>query len=183
MRELPDLRPSTIGAHILVVAGVALTWILLFRANEILFSAFRHTDFASWIFLPAAVRMLSVMLFRWPAAIGLFIGALATADPSDDPADAVVIAALSGLAPMLAFLLCQKCLGMAPNLAGLRPLGLLRFAVAGAVANVLLLNGYLALINSADAHPLSIAVVFVGDLLGTLIVLYLAALILRFVRV
>jgi hypothetical protein len=40
--------------------AVALLWVLLFRLNRWALSSFDVTVFISWIFLPAAIRMLAV---------------------------------------------------------------------------------------------------------------------------
>ena len=41
--------------------AVALLWVLLFRLNRWAFSSIDVTVFISWIFLPAAIRMLAIM--------------------------------------------------------------------------------------------------------------------------
>jgi len=174
---------SSFGAMILFVLGVALLWVALYQFNAWLFDEIHLTGFISWIFLPAAIRMLSVMIGGWTGALGLFVGALLTNLNllMFEPLNAVVIAALSALGPLVAVYLCTRWLRLPNDLAGLQRSQLLVFAVAGAVFNVFPHNLYFYLTGlSYDAWS-GILPMFVGDLAGTLIVLYLASFSIRLV--
>jgi hypothetical protein len=64
-----------------VAASVAALWVGLFKFNSIFFEYLGVSQYISWVFLPAAIRMISVMLFDWVGAAGLFVGAVITSDP------------------------------------------------------------------------------------------------------
>jgi len=57
---------------------VSLTWILLFYLNALIFQTLSINHLVSWIFLPACIRLLSVLIFEWAGVFGLFLGALVT---------------------------------------------------------------------------------------------------------
>ncbi len=58
------------------MSGVAVLWVTLFKLNEWLFSTFEFAEHVNWIFLPAAVRVAAILLFRVRGAVGLFVGGL-----------------------------------------------------------------------------------------------------------
>ncbi|MEI8402611.1 MAG: hypothetical protein WCG12_17555 [Alcaligenaceae bacterium] len=134
--------------HVLTIAAsaiaVALLWVLLFRLNRWAFSSIDVTIFISWIFLPAAIRMLAVMACDWAGALGLFAGALFTsqADPAAGLTDGLVLAFLSATGPLVAFWLCTRLLSLPVTLTGLTARQLLVFAAVGAVLNAVPHNIY-----------------------------------------
>lgn len=174
---------SKTGAMILFVIGVAFAWIALFQVNVWLFSEINLTSFISWIFLPAAIRMLAVMIGGWTGALGLFIGAIITnlSLLEFEPSNVLILAALSALGPLVAVHLCTRWLQLPGDFAGLQRSQLLVFAVAGAVFNVFPHNLFFYTTGlSYDAWS-GLLPMFVGDLVGTLIVLYLASFSIRMV--
>jgi hypothetical protein len=172
----PNHRPG-IGAMILFALGVALAWVALFQVNVWLFSEIHLTTFISWIFLPAAIRMLAVMIGGWSGALGLFVGAILTnlSLLELEPFNVLILAALSALGPIVAVHLCTRWLQLPGDFAGLQRSQLLVFAVAGAVFNTFPHNLFFYTTGlSYDAWS-GLLPMFVGDLAGTLIVLYLAS--------
>lgn len=166
---------------ILFVLAVAVSWLVLYELNTFLFADIHMTSFISWIFLPAAIRMLAVMIGGWAGALGLFLGAVFTNLEllEYEPFNVLMIAALSALGPLFAVYLCTRWLKLPDDLAGLQRSQLLVFAVAGAVFNVFPHNLYFYMTGlSFDAWS-GILPMFVGDLAGTLIVLYLASFFIR----
>jgi len=178
--KLTHHRLSTV-AMILFVLGVALAWFVLFHMNTWLFSRIHHTGFISWIFLPAAIRMLAVMVGGWLGALGLFLGAILTnlSLLKYEPFNIVILAGLSTLGPLVAVTLCTRWLKLPQDLAGLQYLQLLVFALAGAIFNTIPHNLYFYFTGLSPDAWSGIVPMFVGDLSGTLIVLYLTSLVLR----
>lgn len=160
---------------------VVLLWTGLFYLNEWLFSALSLSSVINWIFLPAAIRMLAVMALGWVGVAGLFVGALFTTDLVVHAGwyDAVVIAFLSALGPMFAVSACNRWLGMNEDLAGLRPSQLAVFSLAGAVCNVVPHNIYFFFSGHTPDIFSGMLPMLVGDLLGTLVILYFASLALK----
>jgi hypothetical protein len=160
---------------------VVLLWTGLFYLNEWLFSAVSLSSVINWIFLPAAIRMLAVMALGWIGVVGLFIGALLTTDIVTHSGwhDAIVIASLSALGPFVAVHACKQWLGISEDLSGLRPAQLLIFSLAGGVCNVVPHNIYFFFSGYTQDLFSGMVPMFVGDLLGTLVILYVASLALK----
>jgi hypothetical protein len=161
--------------------AVALLWVLLFRLNRWALSSFDVTVFISWIFLPAAIRMLAVMVCDWSGALGLFVGALFTSqtEPAADLTDGVALAFLSAIGPLLAFWLCTRLLSLPSTLTGLTAKQLLVFATLGALLNAVPHNIYFYWSGRMTSPVEGLVPMFLGDLLGTLFVLYATSIALR----
>jgi hypothetical protein len=171
----------SIGAMFLFSAGVAIAWVVLYEINSWLFSDLHISGFISWIFLPAAIRMLAVMIGGWAGALGLFVGALLTNLEllRYEPFNVLVMAALSALGPLLAVYLCTRWLKLPNDLTGLQRSQLLVFAAVGAVFNAFPHNLYFYMTGLSPDAWSGILPMFVGDLVGALAVLYLASLSIR----
>jgi len=165
------------------VVAVALLWVLLFRLNRWALSSFEVTVFISWIFLPAAIRVLAVMVCDWAGALGLFVGALFThqTDPAASLSDGLVLAFLSATGPLLACWLCTRLLSLPTTLTGLSARQLLVFATMGAVFNAVPHNIYFYLSGSMASPIEGLVPMFLGDLLGTAVVLYAVSFTLRLI--
>lgn len=176
----PKAQPKFLIFATTVIA-VALLWVLLFHLNHWALSAFSVTPFISWIFFPAALRMLAVMVCQWVGALGLFVGALITNQtaPSGEFADGLILALLSAIGPLVAVWFCTRLLSLPLTLAGLTARQLLVFAGVGALLNAVPHNIYFY-VSGRTSHPFEgLAPMFFGDLLGTLVVLYVASFVLR----
>lgn len=162
------------------MAVVAVAYVVFFKLNAWLFSVAKVSDYISWVFLPAAIRMLAVMLLGWAGVAGLYLGSLSQLGPmlESDPVRALVIAAVSSVPCLLAARLVQRALRVPGDLAGMTGRQLLVFALAGGLANSGAHNLYFA-IEAGSLEPLAgFLPMFVGDTLGALIMLYAGALLL-----
>jgi len=123
------------------------------------------------------------MIGGWSGALGLFLGALATnAIFADlDLINSLIISALSALGPLAAVYLCTRWLKLPNDLSGLQRSQLLIFSVAGSIFNVFPHNLYFYLAGMADDAWSGVIPMLVGDIVGTLTVLYVASLSIRFV--
>jgi hypothetical protein len=90
-----------------------------------------------------------------------------------------VLAFLSATGPLVAFWFCTRLLSLPPNLTGLTARQLLVFAVTGAVFNAVPHNIYFYLSDRMASPTEGLVPMLLGDLLGTLFVLYAASLALR----
>ncbi|MEN9682674.1 MAG: hypothetical protein RLZZ427_425 [Pseudomonadota bacterium] len=168
---------QTVGCRALTVAGVAAAWVMFFNVNIALFAPLANSPRAHWIFLPAALRVLSVLLFDGWGAAGLMVGAYFTLSRhglADLPGD-LLIAASSALAPLVGIAACRRWLHIAWDLSGLRGLHIIAVSVATAAANAVILNLALAAAGQFQGNLMRIATVFVGDVLGTAIMLSMIA--------
>jgi hypothetical protein len=179
----PRQGPSSVLHFFAGMAAVALLYVLVFKLNAWLFSVARVTDHISWIFLPAAIRMLAVMLLGWAGVAGLYIGSLSLLGSmfEFDPVGALIVAGLSSVPCLIAARLVQRLLKVSSDLAGLTGRQLLIFGLAGGFLSSMGHTLYFAYAAQSLAPVEGFLPMFVGDTLGTFIVLYLGALILNWV--
>ncbi len=158
-----------------------VAWVVTFELNAWAFARLEWAEGIAWIFLPAAVRVLSVLVCGWPAAVGLFLGALLTAGEVYPlgTVPAVVGPALSALAPLVAVTLWRRFVGLPADLHGLRAHDLLGLSVFAAACSVVPHNVYFWLEGVLDDPFRGLLPMFVGDLAGTFIVLYVLRTVLR----
>lgn len=136
-------------------------------------ASYTYAPWASWIFLPAALRIIAVLLFGWTGAAGLVLGTFYTIakDPVIEVPYQVLLAISSGVAPFVAVALCRRVFGITHDLHGLRPLHIVVLSVVGAATNSMLSNLVLASAGKLTVDLPPLVVVFLGDLNGTAIVL------------
>lgn len=124
----------------------AIAWIGLFQLNAYWFEGLVVNENVSWVFLPAVVRILAVLLAGYAGVVGLFVGALVTNLPinSVELSDVLALTSLTALNPLLAVWVLVRYFGLKTDLSDLRWWHLIAFATAGAVSNVVLTQTYLA---------------------------------------
>jgi hypothetical protein len=131
----------------------------------------------AWIFLPSGVRLVTVLLFDKWGALGVALGSMMVAFHDAlliDPLTVWVAACISGLAPLLARQICLSLTDLDVNLKALTARGLLRMALIFSALSASLHQSWYAW-RGVSADPLSsVLVMFSGDMLGTLLVLYAA---------
>lgn len=166
---------------VIIAVCIAILWCLVYCLNDWLFSNFVFVQNAiNWVFLPAAVRVLAVLLAGWVGVFGLFFGSIVTStlvsfeDPMVTPI--LVLATISSMTPMLGLLVCTRGLKINNNLQGLSASNLLLICATIALLSVLAHN----LAYYYFGHTVNIlggiVPMFVGDFLGMLIVLYVVKL-------
>lgn len=156
---------------------VATVWVSLYLVNDWLFQFVAVSEYISWVFLPAAVRMLAVLLTGWVGVAGLFVGSLITGFygfGDSSLGQVVVLAGLSALAPMLAFIVCANFLGLRADLQGLSAMQLVMLSLVCAAFTSGLHSVHLYAFGTVEAFVDAFVPMFVGDLLGTIAVLYVA---------
>ena len=163
------------------VVFIAALWGFVYNINAWLFENLEITSHVNWIFLPAAIRLISVMVLGWPAAIGLFLGSmlLLPQSPGITFTELTSLSILNAAGPMLAVGFCMRWLGMPADLRGIRPAHLAVFSVFGALCNVIPQRLYMWSANKINSPLDEIVPMFIGDLFGTVILLYIVAVLLR----
>jgi hypothetical protein len=159
------------------VPAVALLWVGLYHLNGWLFAGLEDGAVANWIFLPAALRLIAVLVLGWRGMLGLYLGAMATnatffASAWSD--ESLGAAAVSALAPGAAVALTRGRLDLRPDLSGLSPYDLILLANVSAICSALLHSAYLQWLGyGLDATGSPVAM-YVGNVVGTVLALYLA---------
>lgn len=165
-----------------IIIGVALTWVAAFSLNEWVFAPERHSLRANWIFLPAAVRLIAVLLFEEVGALGLALGAfvVVSAGSAENWLYDGGLALSSGIAPLAALIASRRFIIIQPDLAELKPRHVLVLALSGAVANAAILNAYLAAVGRFHGDVEQIVTVLIGDCVGIAAVLIVLSTFLAF---
>lgn len=152
--------------------------------NEWLFAGSEFVRGINWIYLPAGMRLVCTLLFGGAGALGVLLAsALATVFyyfPGDLPR-ALTDACVSAAAPYLVYLLAQRLFGLQASLVNLSARRLLWLTLAYALVAPLMQHAVYWLRGDAGATLAGLAVMFVGDLLGSVLVLAAIKLALVFV--
>ena len=163
-----------------MIAGTALLFLGTIGLNELLFARMEFAHGISWIYLPAGVRLLCILLFAEAGAIGILLASWLICIFyffPNDPIRSFAGGVLAALAPYLTYrLLVAGRVG--PSLAGLGPWRLLGCALAFSIASPLMHHIWFALQGQQEGLVRGFFVMASGDLIGTLIVLYTAKLLL-----
>jgi hypothetical protein len=178
MNKILIKEKLNLNSKIFIVLAITCAWCSTYYLNEWLFSQFTLIEnFISWVFVPAAIRVIAVLLAVWLGVIGLFLGSAVTfmfaSGYEPMSMNILVLAAISSVAPMMALLTCAKYLNIQNSLKGLSASNLFVFCAVCAMFSVLPFNvayyyfGFS--INILDG----IGPMFIGDFLGMLIVLYI----------
>lgn len=164
-------------------ALVATAWIVLYALNGWMFANLEVTEHVSWIFIPAALRMFSVMVLNWSAVMGLFVGAMITNNPvlGENMIHALIGSTLTALGPYAATHLTIKLLSTANNFQGISPKQLYIFGITGSLCNVVPHCIWFWIDGAASPWPTQFTPMFMGDMIGTTIILYMASFAMKFV--
>lgn len=155
------------------IFSVGALYFLGFYANDALFSNLEHHRGAHWIFLPAGLRLLSILLLGSSGALGIFLGSLLVAINMGQatPLGMVVESLISAAAPLLTYYLALRY-GLSVNLKNLNATSLFFLATIFAATSALMHSIWYASQGVAESFTASFVAMFVGNLLGTIIVLY-----------
>jgi hypothetical protein len=154
-----------------VVSGTV--FFLLFHLNDFLFSQLTYSTGVSWVFLPSGLRLLLVLMFAGSGAVGVVLGSLVVGlDRPMGPEVTLAAAVISGLSPWLARWICLRTMQIQSDLRELNALRLLQMALVFSTVSAVL---HQALYTGTGLSPSFLegtAVMAIGDLLGTMVVLY-----------
>lgn len=157
------------------VIGTALVFVVSLWVNQ---EVFTHSEFVrgvNWIYLPSGVRLLATLLLGSDGAIGLLVASWLVDFQYFFPNDQIRSIAggiIATVAPYATYRLAREHYGLHASLTNLTPKRLLILALAFSVANPLLTNIWLALRGQTTNIGERFFAMFVGDLSGTLIILY-----------
>ena len=154
------------------ITCVAASWSALYWLNGWLFSSFAAAAYVSWVFLPAAVRVLAVMVADWRGVCGLFIGSLMTAPQLDSQLQlSVVLSGVSALAPYISLRVARIIFKLDVLLNNITSGQVIGISVLAAFWSSSLHSCIFALAGDPAGFWHSFIQMFVGDMLGTAIVL------------
>ena len=151
-----------------------------YHLNTWLPSSVAIAPYVSLIYLPAAIRVLAVLVMGLPAAVGLMLGTLLSIYTTEGAWEHVWYETLptsfiSGFGALLAVSIGTRLLKLPADLAGLQPLHLLQLSILGAVCNAIPTNTFFWLMGHISAPLDDALLMFSGDVIGSLVMLWLAA--------
>lgn len=184
--DAPGLPPQRPGVNFFLwgASSAALAFYSSYFLSTWLFSDFEVTQNISWIFLPAAIRMLAVLLAGWAGVVGLFVGAVLVNAPTllTDTGHVLTLGLLSSVPSLYAAQAVQRVLRIPSSLAGMTGRHLMYFGITGGLVNSTVHTLYFT-VRAGSLQPLDgFLPMFVGDTIGTFIVLYTGAFLLRRMR-
>jgi hypothetical protein len=164
---------SKLGQQLAQALATIVLFIAMVRLNDWLFGKLEFAPGINYVFLPAGMRLLCTLLFGEAGALGLLIAScwVNLARFPDDFDRALVGGVLGTLAPYLVYRVARRAWGFQATLRNLTPRRLLLLAVAYSIASPLLHHLWFAWRGQGDLLR-SFAAMAIGDLSGTLIVLY-----------
>lgn len=158
-----------------MVVTTMVLFSLMLIVNEWLFTRLEFARGVNWIYLPAGMRLLCTLLFGEAGAVGLLLVSWLVCFFyffPDDYVRSFMGGILAAAAPYLAYRLAQHFYGLEASLRNLSPKRLLGCVLGYAIASPLLHHIWFAVHGDKNALLQNFAVMAVGDLVGSLIVIY-----------
>jgi hypothetical protein len=169
-------RLKKAASHLGYVGITTITFLCMNWVNELVFIRLEQSNGINWVFIPAGIRLLATLLFGFAGFEGLLVASLYLnfyhfEFHNDFRALSGAVAGAGG--PYLAYLFAKHWFDLGPRLTGL-------------TAQRLLLTGVLCGITSPAFHHAfiwvqtglvdwtALAVMMTGDIIGILLVLYVA---------
>lgn len=168
---------SNLRVQLSMVAATMLLFSLMLLVNTWLFTRFEFAAGISWVYLPAGMRLLCTLLFAEAGAVGLLLISWLVCFFyffPDDYLRSFMGGILAAAAPYLAYRVARTGFGLHASLTNLSGPRLLACVVGYAVASPLLHHLWFALHGGTQGLLHSFVAMVVGDLSGTLIVIYAA---------
>jgi hypothetical protein len=157
--------------------ATAFVYFLLDAFNRLLFASSTSLQGESWVYLPAGLRLAFILIFLGPGALGIVFASCAIGLLHYSGMDATTVLGaglISGLSPCIARRICLDKFKISSQLHQLSSGAVLKMAVVFAALNAVLQQMWLTWRDQAPHFAEAAAQMFVSDLLGTFIVLYVA---------
>ena len=158
-----------------IIALTAISYYLLYQLNMSLFGNLNFSHRVYWIFLPSGLRLAFVLLFLADGAIGIAMAStLITYLFYFDGSylSMVLNGSMAGLAPYLARQMAIQFWQLDRNLRNLKAVGILKLSVLFAFISALVHQLWYFWHGKTEDFIASALVMMLGDLLGTVIVLF-----------
>jgi len=152
----------------------ALLYSALFFFNDWLTEALKYDLGVSWIYLPAGLRLLLILIFGLAGAIGIAVASFAISYFGVFPTDLVTcigIGLISGFAPLLAKLLIVSSIPINNDLSNLSLQKIIICVVAYAFISAGLHQYWFKLRDLESSSLDHFLVMFIGDIAGSILLI------------
>lgn len=163
--------------HLCMVLITIILFLAALAVNHLLFAKLEFAPGINWVYLPAGVRLLCTLLFAEAGALGLLLVSWFVSFVYFFPNDsmrAFVGGILATVAPYGVYRVARFQFGLQASLANLSTGRLLACALAFSLASPLLHHLWFAFHEGRTDLFSGFLAMAVGDLAGTLLVLYFA---------
>lgn len=164
------------SAVLCLLAG--LSYYSLFYLNQWFFSGLEHQNGVNWIFLPSGVRVAFVLVMGWRGALGIMFGiwAIELEENGTQALQApisVINGIIGGWVPWVAKCCLLRHLQQDANLRRLTAPDLLQFTLLACIGTSAMHQLNWLLFHKQDTHFwIDVWPMFIGDVLGALLILY-----------
>lgn len=164
----------------------AFLFVQFFALNEFLFGFLEHAKGINWVFLPAGFRVLLVLLLGIPGAVGIALGSLwLNADqlPVLGPMPMLLTSIVSGFSPWCVKYAMEMRGILHRELSDISSARLLQFVLLYAMVNAIVHQLIFWQFSLTGSQPwVGVWPMFVGDMVGALVILYVFKMGLRWLR-
>jgi hypothetical protein len=167
---------SSAAQRLVLVLATALAYGAAFFLNRWAFPTLELLQDVSWLYLPAGLRVVFVLLFGLEGALGIAVACILISSQLYYPArldEAVVAGLIVGFLPWVVRLVLIQTGQLQGDLSGLSARALLAVSVIFAGSTALVLQGWHLYVDGARNYWQTVSAMFVGDVVGTIVVLYL----------
>jgi len=161
--------------NLAIIFVTSVSYLLLYQLNMTLFGFLNFSHGVDWIFLPSGLRMAFVLIFLSQGAIGIALASTAINYLFHFDGSYISIllnGSIAGLAPFLARHVAVQYWQLDKNLLNLKVIGIFKISVLFAFISALVHQLWYFWNGKTDDFIASTSVMMVGDLIGTLIVLF-----------
>ncbi|WP_237772380.1 hypothetical protein [Herbaspirillum robiniae] len=159
-------------------------YFLFYTLNEWLFRQTEFTEGIAWIYLPAGIRLICTLLFAEAGCAGLLLGSMLTTATyrlfPHDPVTAAGYCLISAAAPYLAYRFTLSGMDLRRSLANLTSTRLMACILLYALTNPLFQLIWFVMRGVSPHFWSGLVVMSIGDLFGSVIVVYLFRFLLSF---
>lgn len=151
-----------------------LSYLILYTLNDWLFVSLEFHTGVHWIYLPAGLRLLCTLLMGAEGAIGLFLGSLLITITTNSNLDTVTLFEAAVISAGIPYVVYRTALfyGMASSLENLSAKSLFVLIFTYSLTTVFAHSILFRLQGVSEDFLDALTALFIGDLSGTLIVIY-----------
>lgn len=177
--------PLSIQSKAALVLACAASYYGLFQLNLLLFTELEFANGVNWVFLPSGLRLLLVLVLAEYGALGLFLGSLFINYAAGSPTDHVfnwVTSLISGFSPYLARGIALDKFHLDIDLHHMSGRVFFKITLLFALISATLHQLWFFWLGHSSNFVVGTLVMFIGDWLGTALVLAFAHLVVLQVR-